>query len=158
MGLEPGSPAPPASDSEGLSHQRFTLHRPRINNSEVQSGKVSPLCRLLLLDDLISRGKPLAEILLVWPPEPGCLRAVLPLGRLWRESLSALERSRAGMWQPDQPLPPKSSLTSLFPSPPVGQSEDSTYNQLSLFLVSAFVSGPWAWGGHCVPIQIHSLP
>lgn len=56
--------------------------------------KVSPLCRLLLLDDLISPGKPLAKILLVWPPEPGCLRAVLPLGKLWRESLSALERNR----------------------------------------------------------------
>lgn len=35
----PSPQPPPASDSERLSHQRFTLYRPRINNSEVQSGK-----------------------------------------------------------------------------------------------------------------------
>jgi hypothetical protein len=56
------------------------------------------LCLLLLSDDLISLEKLLAKILLVWLPGTGCLRAVLPLGKLWRESLSTLERSLAEMW------------------------------------------------------------
>lgn len=72
------------------------------------------------MDDLISLEKPLAKVLLVWPPGTGCLRAVPPLGKLWRESLSPLERSLAGMWHLDEPLLPKSPLTCLFPEPTLG--------------------------------------
>lgn len=93
---------------------------PRINNPQVQSGKFSSFEFSSWMTSSPPE-KPLAKVLLVWPLGTGCLRAVLPLSKLWRESPSALEKSLAGMWHLDEePLLPKSLLTCRLPELALG--------------------------------------
>lgn len=132
------------------------MYRPRINNSEVQSGK-------FLLCESSSSWMTSSPQRNHWPTSSchghqGLTASELPClgansgGNHWG-LLTPWGGDVAEMWQQTQPLLLKSLLTCLLPQPTLGHHPGPTRGPcmlLTLSLFSAFIPGCWTWGGHSV--------